>query len=149
MYRKELVIFMITQYKSFKNMEPYQLSYNYSCIPNIKRSCSYGSWIYNYLCNQYLSPLKLWAQTPSMQGVLVTTFCDKNLSVTCNSRWFSPGTLVSSTNKTTVFLCLLNALVHRTHPLSSPKNLGIILVPIYRTQGDSVKHSRQKSSFKR
>ena len=49
----------------------------------------------------------------------------------------------------TVFLCLLNALVHRTHPLSSPKNLGKILVPIYRTQGDSVKHSRQKSSFKR
>ena len=36
----------------------------------------------------------------------------------------------------TVFLCLLNALVHRTHPLSSPKNLGEILVPIYRTQGD-------------
>ena len=48
----------------------------------------------------------------------------------------------------TVFLCLLNALVHRTHPLSSPKNLGEIQVPIYRTQGDSVKHSRQKSSFK-
>jgi hypothetical protein len=24
---------------------------------------------------------------------------------------------------TTVFLCLLNALVHRTHPLYSPKNL--------------------------
>ena len=36
----------------------------------------------------------------------------------------------------TVFLCLLNGLVHRTHPLSSPKNLGEILVPIYRTQGD-------------
>ena len=40
-------------------------------------------------------------------------------------------------------LCLLNALVHRTHPLSSPTNLGEIIVPIYRTQGDSVKHSRQ------
>jgi len=23
-------------------------------------SWSYGSWIYNYLCNQCLSPLKLW-----------------------------------------------------------------------------------------
>jgi hypothetical protein len=32
--------------------------------------------------------------------------------------------------------------------LSSPKNLAKILVPIYRTQGDSVKHLRQKSSFK-
>jgi hypothetical protein len=27
---------------------------------------------------------------------------------------------------------------------TSPKNLGKILVPIYRTQGDSVKHSQQK-----
>ena len=51
------------------------------------------------------------------------------------------------TSSNTVFLCLLNALVHRTHPLSSPENLGEILVPLYRTQGDSVKHSRQKSSF--
>ena len=34
-------------------------------------------------------------------------------------------------------------------PLSSPKNLGEILVPIYRTQRDLVKHSRQKSLFKR
>jgi len=26
-------------------------------------SWSHGSWIYSYLCNQYLSPLKLWVQT--------------------------------------------------------------------------------------
>jgi hypothetical protein len=26
----------------------------------------YGSWIYNYLCNQCLSPLKLWVRTPFM-----------------------------------------------------------------------------------
>jgi hypothetical protein len=25
---------------------------------------SYGSWIYNYLCNQYLSPLTLWVRIP-------------------------------------------------------------------------------------
>jgi len=24
----------------------------------------YGSWIYNYLCNQYLSPRKLWVRIP-------------------------------------------------------------------------------------
>jgi len=24
---------------------------------------SYGSWIYNYMCNQCLSPLKLWVRT--------------------------------------------------------------------------------------
>ena len=38
-------------------------------------SWSYGSWINNYLCNQCLSPL--------MAG-----------------QWFSPGTLVTSNNKT-------------------------------------------------
>jgi len=25
-------------------------------------SWSYGSWIYNYLCNQYQTPLKLWVR---------------------------------------------------------------------------------------
>ena len=29
-------------------------------------SWSQGSWIYNYLCNQCLSPLKLWVQIPLM-----------------------------------------------------------------------------------
>ena len=27
-------------------------------------SWSYGSWVYNYLCNQYLSPLTLWVWIP-------------------------------------------------------------------------------------
>jgi len=27
-------------------------------------SWSYGSWIRNYLCNQCLSPLKLWVRIP-------------------------------------------------------------------------------------
>jgi len=27
---------------------------------------SYGSWIYNYLCNQCLSQLRLWVQIPIM-----------------------------------------------------------------------------------
>jgi hypothetical protein len=29
-------------------------------------SWSYGSWIYNYMCTQCLSPLKLWVPTPFM-----------------------------------------------------------------------------------
>ena len=33
-------------------------------------SWSYDSWIYNYLCNQCLSPLKLWVRTPLRRGVL-------------------------------------------------------------------------------
>jgi len=27
-------------------------------------SWSYGNWIYDYLCNQCLSPLKLWVRIP-------------------------------------------------------------------------------------
>jgi len=33
-------------------------------------SWSYGSWIYNYLCNQCLSPLTLWARI-----LLMATLC--------------------------------------------------------------------------
>jgi hypothetical protein len=49
---------------------------------------SYGSWIYNYLCNQCLSPLKLWVWT--LCNIVCQWFC----------WWFSSGPLVSSTNKT-------------------------------------------------
>ena len=58
------------------------------------RSWLYGSWIYNYLCNQCLSPLTF--RIPLRRGVLDTTLCDK----ACQCRWFSPGTPVSFTNKT-------------------------------------------------
>ena len=36
---------------------------------------SYGSWIYNYLCNQCLSPLMLWVRISIW--VRCTTLCDK------------------------------------------------------------------------
>jgi len=29
-------------------------------------SLSYGSYIYNYLCNQFLSTIKLWVRIPLM-----------------------------------------------------------------------------------
>ena len=32
-------------------------------------SWSYGSWIYNYLCNQWISPLTLWVQIPLMYSI--------------------------------------------------------------------------------
>ena len=63
-------------------------------------SWSYGSWIYNYLCNQFLSPLMLWVRTPLRRGVLDTTLCDKVCQWFATGCWFSPGTPVSSTNKT-------------------------------------------------
>jgi len=61
-------------------------------------SWSYGSWNYNYLCNQChfsceLEPCSRW-------GVLNATLCDKVCQSLATCQWFSPGTLVSSTNKT-------------------------------------------------
>jgi hypothetical protein len=39
-------------------------------------SWSHGSWIYNYLCNQCISPLTLWIQISFRRGVLIPTLCD-------------------------------------------------------------------------
>ena len=64
------------------------------------QSWSYGSWIYNYLCNQCLSPLMLWGWTHSWWGVLDTTLCGKVCQWLTTCPWFSLGTLVFSTNKT-------------------------------------------------
>ena len=61
---------------------------------------SYGSWIYNYPCNQCLLPLTLWVQIPLWWGVLDTTLCDKVYQWLVAGRWFSQRTPVSSTNKT-------------------------------------------------
>ena len=61
---------------------------------------SYGSWIYNYQCNQCLSPLTLWVGIPFRQDVIDTTICDKVCQWLVAGQWFSPGTPVLSTNKT-------------------------------------------------
>ena len=63
-------------------------------------SSSYGSWIYNYLCNQCLSPLTLWLRIPPRRGVLDTTLCDKVCQWLATGRWFSPVIPFSSSNKT-------------------------------------------------
>jgi len=63
-------------------------------------SWSYGSWISYYLHNQYLSSLTLWVWIPLRRGVPDTTLCDKVCQWLATGRWFSPCTLVSSTNKT-------------------------------------------------
>ena len=61
---------------------------------------SYGSWIYNYICNQCLSPLTLWVQILFRRSILDPTLCDKVCQWLVAGRWFSLDTLVSSTNKT-------------------------------------------------
>ena len=63
-------------------------------------SWSYGSWIYNYLFSQCLSPLALWVRILLRQGALDATLCDKVCQWLATGRWFSPDTSVSSTNKT-------------------------------------------------
>jgi hypothetical protein len=69
-------------------------------LPNFQSSSgswpwSYGSWIYNYLCNQCLSPLMLWVQI-SIRARCTTLY----LSVTCGRSVVFPGHPVSCTNKT-------------------------------------------------
>jgi hypothetical protein len=59
---------------------------------------SHGSWIYNYICSQCLSPLILWARISIRARC--TTLCDKVCQWLATDRWFSPGPPVSSTNKT-------------------------------------------------
>ena len=89
---------------SLKHILNIYYSWTTFCIFYTKRgdslSWSYGSWIYNYICSQCLSPLTLRVQIPLRRGVLDTTLCDKVCQWLVTGLWFSPGTPVSSTNKT-------------------------------------------------
>ena len=67
-----------------------------SCLGD-RRLWSYGSWVYNYLCNQCLSPLTLWVWIPLRRGLLNTTLCDNVCQCLTAGQWFSP---ISSSNKT-------------------------------------------------
>ena len=62
---------------------------------------SYDSWIYNYLCNQCLSPLMLWGRISIRARC--TTLCDKVCQWIATGRWFSPGPPVSSINQTDLY----------------------------------------------
>jgi hypothetical protein len=55
-----IVYFLIYHYLSFSGSIE-----NDTLCPSIWRwSWSYGSWIYYYICNQFLSPLTLWVRIP-------------------------------------------------------------------------------------
>ena len=56
-------------------------------------------WIYNYLCNAY-HHLNWEFESHLWWDVLDTTLCDKVCQWLPTGQLFSPGTLVSSTNKT-------------------------------------------------
>ena len=64
-------------------------------------------WIYNYLCYQCLPALTLRVRILLRPCVLATTLCDKVCQWLAASRWFYPGTPVSSTNKTDMHAILL------------------------------------------
>ena len=88
---------------------------------------SYGSWIYNYLCNQCLSPLMLWVRISIK--VRCTTLCDQVCQWLATGRWFSP---VSSTNKTNrhditeILLKVALNTINKTKPIRKGVNVVII-----------------------
>jgi len=57
-------------------------------------SWSYGSWIFNYLCNQCLSPLTLWFRTPFMVRCTWYNIMWYSLSVIRDRSGFVMGTPV-------------------------------------------------------
>ena len=92
---------MIKKYRTLKNQQwRYVFVFGMSSNPceRLSWQWSYGSWIYNYLCNQCLSPLMLWVRISIRARC--TTLCDKVCQWLATGRWFSPGPLDSSTNKT-------------------------------------------------
>jgi len=86
-----------------------------------------GSCIYNYLCNQYLSPLKVNEfESRSWRCVLDTTICDEVCQWFATCRWFSPGTPVSSTNKTDRYDLNVILLKVTLNIINQPTNLEAI-----------------------
>jgi hypothetical protein len=87
--------------------------------------------MYNYLCNQCLSPLILRVLLPLRRDVLGTTLCDKVCQWLSTGRWFSRGPPVSSTNTTllhdTTEMLLTVALNIRTLTLFIIDELNVIV----------------------
>ena len=99
------------------------------------------SWLWLY--SQCLSPLKLWVRTLLRRGILDTTLCDKVYHWLAIGQWFSPGTPVSSTNKTDrhhiseiLLKVALNTINHK--PSFQTENLRKVLnqVSYYRLHED-------------
>jgi len=97
----------------------------------------YGSWIYNYLCNQCPLPPRLWVRISIRARC--TTLCDKVCKWLATGRCFSVGPPVSFTNKTDrhditeiLLKVTLNTIKqttdggkHRTTPLTNIKWLTV------------------------
>ena len=70
----------------------------HDCWNGLSWLWSYGSWLYNYLCNQCLSPLMLWVQISIRARC--TTLWYKVCQLLVPGRWVSPGPPLSSNNET-------------------------------------------------
>ena len=84
-------------------------------------SWSYGSWIYNYPCNQCLSPLMLWVRISIRTRC--TTLYDKICQRLATGWWFSPDPPVSSTNKTEILLKVALNTIKQTNKWTIPSHL--------------------------
>jgi hypothetical protein len=117
-----------------RNIAELALTNNHLRVVEIFQNCSI-SWIYNYLCNQCPSPIKLWFRLPLMaRCVLDTTLCDTVCQWRTSGRWIYPGTPVSSNNKTgrhditeIVLKMALNTItLALTHQLDFHMTMGIL-----------------------
>ena len=75
-----------------------ELNNNHSLTQGPSLLWLYGSWIYNHICNQCLSPLILWVRF--MIRARRAALYDKVCQWLATGGWFSPGPPVSATNKT-------------------------------------------------
>jgi hypothetical protein len=80
----------------------FKIKYFTVCVEGPSWPWSYGSWIYNYLCNQCLSPLVLWVQI--WIRARCTTLCDKVCQWLATGRWFSSPNKTDRHNITEILL---------------------------------------------
>ena len=114
------IVFYIFIYLKMKP-EPFN-HYMYNKIEGPSWSWSYGSWIYNYLCNQCLSPLTLWVWIPLRWGVLLQYYVIKFV----NDLWQVSGFLrvlrFSPTIKLTATIQLKYCWNHHNHNPDNKNN---------------------------
>ena len=77
LFHFHLVETLMTSFRALKNR---------SVLTGPSWSWSHGSWIYIYLCNQFLSTLKF--EPRSWRCVLYTTVCDQVYQWLATGRWF-------------------------------------------------------------
>ena len=73
-------------------------------------SWSCGNWIYNYLCNQCLPPLKWWVRIPLMKRCTSYNFMRSSLSATCDRSMvfsYTPVPLLIKTDRNDISEILL------------------------------------------